>query len=372
MKKLIIGIFSHERVDKVINFLMKIWAAICRLFPVKNRVLFFTVRADGRLLENSKAVYDALDCEKKIFAKKLPHNYKVEPFAIYWLLTSRVIVSDDYCRYLRKIKLRKNQKFFQIWHGCGAFKSFGLDVKSKLTPDEERATHSQYDAVAVTGEDCRKYFARAFGISEEKCLALGLPRTDYLINNADEMRAEFYDKHPELKDKQIYLYCPTFRENDGERVEYNPGIDWKEMNNSLEDNEIFIVSRHPMVDYELIDGKYEKIVDMTEESTLSLASASSVLITDYSSTVHDATLLGVPMVFYCPDYREYERMFYLNFPDDLPGEMITEGEKLLDVVRRAKKEPPVDKIEKFRKGQLGACDGHSTQRVVEIINGWMK
>ena len=372
MKQFIIKIFSHERVDKVINFFIGIWIRICRIFPVRDRVLFFTVRADGKLLENSKAVYDALDYPKKIFARKLPHNYKVEPFAIYWLMTSKVIVTDDYCRYMRKIKLRKGQKLFQIWHGCGAFKSFGLDVESKLTREEEIATHSQYDAVAVTGEDCRKYFARAFGISEDKCLAIGLPRTDYLINNADGMRREFFEKHPELKGKTIYLYCPTFREKQGEKVVYDPGINWAGLSAELEENEIFILSRHPVVDYEMIDGKYENVIDMTEESTLSLAAAADVLVTDYSSTVHDAALLGIPTVFYCPDYKEYERIFYLKFPDDLPGELVTQGDGLLTAVRRAKKEPPVQRIEKFRSGQLGACDGHSTERVVAIIMDWLK
>lgn len=354
------------------RFINRIFFAFCGLFPIKNRVLFYSIRADGKLLENSRMVYDALDCEKIIWANKLPHPQKIQPKVCFYLLTSKVIVTDDYCRYMRSLKLRRGQKLIQIWHAGGAFKSFGLDAPSKLTEAQERATHSQYSAVIVTGEDCRKFFAGAFGVSEEICLPLGLPRTDKLLAEKDLMKEHFFKTHPEFSGKKIYLYCPTFREIKGERTVYNAGINWQRLNDSLDENEIFILKRHPMMDYDMLGGKFEKIFDLSDESTLELAAACSVMITDYSSVSHDAVLLGKPSVFYCPDYKEYERDFYLKFPDDLPGELITDDGELLESIRRAEKDPPVDRMEKFRIGQVGACDGHSTERVAELIMSWMK
>ena len=141
---------------------------------------------------------------------------------------------------------------------------------------------------------------------------------------------------------------------------------------SLEEDEIFIIRRHPLMDYPLLKDTFNNIYDLSGESTLELTAASNVIITDYSSVIYDACLLDVPTVFYCPDVKEYERGFYLKFPEDLPGELVTEGEKLLEAVRRTKEKPPVDRIEKFRNRQLGACDGHATERVAEIIKDWMK
>ena len=80
----------------------------------------------------------------------------------------------------------------------------------------------------------------------------------------------------------------------------------------------------------------------------------------------------MPTVFYCPDYRDYERGFYLSFPDDLPGEMVTSGKMLIDKVRNAEKNPPVSKIEKFRNEQMSACDGNAAERAAAIIRDWMK
>lgn len=372
MKAFLRKLFPVEARLKLFRFINRIFFAICRLFPIKNRVLFYSIRADGRLLENSQAVYDALKCEKLVWANKLPHSQRIQPKICFLLLTSRVIVTDDYCRYMRSLKLRKGQRLIQIWHAGGAFKSFALDAPSKLTKEQERATHSQYSAVIVTGEACKKFFAGAFGVSEDICLPLGLPRTDKLLAEKDSMRVYFFERHPELKEKKLYLYCPTFREVNGERVIYNADIDWQNLDSSLSDNEAFILKKHPMMDYDMLGGKFRKIFDFSDESTLELAAASDVMITDYSSVSHDAVLLGKPLVFYCPDYKEYERDFYLKFPDDLPGELITQGSQLLESIRRAEKDPPVDRMEKFRIGQVGACDGHSTQRVADLIMSWMK
>ncbi len=370
MKNLLKKILSPALRRKILVFLNRLWCFVCRLLPIRNRVLFYTVRANGKLLENAKAVYDALDTEKVVFAHMLPHSVKIKPLAYYYLLTSKVIVTDDYLRYMRAIRLRKGQKLFQIWHACGAFKKFGLDAPSKLTEAEEKATHSQYDAVAVTAPKCGKSFAHAFGISEDKCLSIGLPRTDKLLKDAPEMRESVFEKHPEFRNKKIYLYCPTFREKDGSYIIYDTGIDFEKLSGILSEDEIFVIRRHPLMDYKLCD-KYDNIIDLTGESTLALTAACDVMITDYSSVIYDACLLDVPMVFYCPDYKEYERGFYLDFPDNLPGEMVTDGDMLLDAIRNAKENPPVSKIQKFRNEQMIACDGNSTERAVELIKSWL-
>ncbi len=371
MKALLKKLLSVRNRRRILRFFNKTWRAFCSILPLRDVVLFYSVRADGKLLENAKAVYDALDAKKIIFAHKLPHSIKIKPLAYYYLMTSRIIVTDDYVRYMRVIKLREGQRLMQIWHACGAFKKFGLDAPSQLTAEEEKATHSQYSAVAVTAEKCRESYAGAFGISKEICLPLGLPRTDRLIKSAPEMRKSIFEKYPDLNGRHIYLYCPTFRENDGKRIEYNPEINWSELSESMHNDEVFVIRRHPLMDYRFENDEYPNILDLSDDSTLALTAASDVIVTDYSSVIYDALLLDVPTVFYCPDYKKYERGFYFDFPDGLPGEMVMNGSELLDCIRQTVQNPPAEKIERFRNEQLSACDGNSTERVVELIKKWL-
>ena len=372
MKSLLKKIISPRVRRSILFFLNRVWCFICRCLPVSNRVLFYTIRADGTLADNAKAVYDALDCKKLIFAHRLPHSLKIKPLAYFYLLTSRVIVTDDYVRYMSAVKLRKGQSLIQIWHACGAFKKIGLDAPSTRSEAEEKSLHSQYTAAVVTSEKCRKFYAGAFGISEDVCLPLGLPRTDKLFSEKEKMRENILKKHPEFEGKRIYLYCPTFRENNGERVVYDPKIDWSSLSEALKEDELFVIRRHPVMDYRLTDKDYSNIIDLTAESTLELTAACDVIITDYSSVIYDACLLSVPPVFYCPDYKDYERGFYLEFPEDLPGEFVTESDKLLETVRNTKENPPADKIEKFIGEQMEACDGKSAERVAALIEKSLK
>lgn len=372
MKQLLKKLLPEKLRQALVRFAFSFFEVFCKLLPLKKRVLFITVRANGKLLDNAQAVYDALDCGKLVFARMNPHSKSVCIKAYFLILTSKVIVTDDYLHFFRELKLRKNQKVFQIWHACGAFKKFGLDAPSKLTRQQELATHAQYTAVAVTSEECRSHYAKALGISEDKCIATGLPRTDRIFNDSPAMRASVYKRHPDFEGKIIYLYCPTFREINGKRVEYNPEIDWDKLSGELLPNEVFVIRRHPVMKYALINNTYNNIIDLSDESTLELTAASSVIITDYSSVIYDACLLDIPTVFYCPDYKEYDRGFYLNFPEDLPGEMVSSSDELLSAIRNAKENPPVDRIEKFRNRQMSACDGKSAERVAAIITDWLK
>ena len=78
------------------------------------------------------------------------------------------------------------------------------------------------------------------------------------------------------------------------------------------------------------------------------------------------------MLFYCPDYGNYERDFYLDYDKDLPGEIISDSEELLPALRRAADVSTEEKVKQFRDKYMGACDGESTQRAVELIENYLK
>ena len=346
----------------------------CRLLPVKNRAFFYTIRANGRLLENLECVYAVCDCEKVVFAHMLPHSFRLSLRARRLMLTSRVIVTDDYLKYCRDTTLRKGQKLIQLWHAPGALKCFGLDAPSRLTEEEERRTHAQYTDVCVSSEQVRPFYAQAFGVPLDVIKPLGTPRTDALLDaqkRADEREA-LLRRYPALQGKTVYLYAPTFREENGAPLPFDPQLNFSALEAALREDEIFVVTRHPVMKTPFFaPGTYSRVLDLTDEPTGALLCATDVLVTDYSSVVFDAALMEIPCVFYCPDRAVYERAFYLDFDRDLPGPVLTSAEALLPALREAKKNPAHEKIQAFCETQTACCDGHATERVVRLIQSYL-
>ena len=93
-----------------------------------------------------------------------------------------------------------------------------------------------------------------------------------------------------------------------------------------------------------------------------------VIITDYSSIVFDASLMGKPMVFYAPDYKKYEDEFYFDYDKYLPGEKLYSGDSLLDALRRADENSSKERIAEFCRKEMNACDGNATKKVIAVID----
>ena len=345
-----------------------------RLLPVQNRVLFYTIRADGRLLENIDCVFRACNCKKVVFAHMLPHSFLLSLRARRLMLTSRVIVTDDYLKYCRDTTLRNGQKLVQLWHAPGAFKCFGLDAPSRLSETQERATHAQYTDVCVSSETVRRYYAQAFGVPLSVVKPLGTPRTDALLDRDARRAAKdaLLERCPCLKGKTVYLYAPTFREQNGQLVPFDPQLDFAALEETLRDDELLVITRHPVMKTPFFqDGRYRRIVDLTNEPTDMLLCAADVLITDYSSVLFDAALCGVPCVFWCPDRHAYERGFYLDFDNDLPGEIVETAGDLPDAIRRAAANRNNEKLRAFCSAQMSACDGGATKRIAARICSYL-
>ena len=73
---------------------------------------------------------------------------------------------------------------------------------------------------------------------------------------------------------------------------------------------------------------------------------SDILISDYSSIIYAYSILERPIIFYAYDLDEYkkERGFYINYPEDLPGEVVYNEKQLYNAVVSVDKNK-----EKYRK-----------------------
>ena len=298
---------------------------------------------------------------------------------------ARVIILEDFYPQLHSLKLRKETKVVQLWHACGAFKTFGLTRMGKPGgAPQSSMNHRNYDFVSVSGEAIRGIYAEAFAIPTGKVKALGVPRTDCLFDNhyKEKVKKDLLEKYPVLSGKKVVLFAPTFR-GDGNRDAFYPpeAFDVNRFMEAMPENVVCIVKHHPFVHQTISvrDCFADRVLDLTGKDHINdLMLLTDLLITDYSSSIFEAAILEVPMLFYAFDQEEYmeSRDFYFDYESMTPGPVEHSFEGVLqrtgEILFAGEQEGPCNlqlakKTERFRAFFLDALDGKSTERVGRFI-----
>lgn len=349
--------------------------------PVKmNRVTFISGRR-SELSGNEKFVYDKLkdikgiDFQFLMFSSAKGH-YNIENIKRFFELytTSRVVIVDDYFRMLNIVPKKDDVKLFQLWHACGAFKTFGFTrIGKDGGPRQWAKNHRMYDYAVVSSKNIAKHYAEGFGIPDSCILPSGVPRTDIFCDNGykEKTRAAFFEKYPQLKNKKIILFAPTFR-GKGQMSAYYPTDEFNpnEICSALGDEYAIIIKLHPFCKEKYrIEEKYkDRIIDLSNADELNdLLFVTDLLITDYSSVVFEASLLDIPMLFYAFDLDEYieNRDFYYDFKEFIPGKTVFLQDELIKAVQSNDFES--EQVEKFKHKFFDDIDGQSSQRVANKI-----
>ena len=294
--------------------------------------------------------------------------------------TSAVIILEDFYPQLHSIQKRSETKIVQLWHACGAFKTFGLTRMGKQGGAPQTSmNHRNYDLVPVSSDTVRDIYAEAFGISGSKVQALGVPRTDLLFDwdYEEKKREELYGKYPILKENRVILFAPTFR-GDGNKDAYYP-LEAFDVNHFMErqpEDTVLILKNHPFVKQKFtVDAQWQdRVLDLSgEEHINDLMLISNLLITDYSSSVFEAAILELPMLFYAFDEKEYmdSRDFYFDYSQFTPGPVVTDFEALCEesaaMLQNIVSANEQADLKKFRETVLNTVDGCSTERICRKI-----
>ena len=345
----------------------------------------FLTDAHESLDGNLKAIKDYIEAEKidlRIQSFCRGDRRKAISFAefraICRAMTScKYIILDDFYGLTSSIKLRKNQKLVQLWHGSGAFKKFGYSrLEEDMSPRVVHSGYRKYTGALVSAEGVRECFAEAFGISVDKVRALGSPRSDMLFDDEfkTESKSKLISAFPELEGKKIILFAPTYR---GERVEAaNYDFDKlspKQFMSEIGDEYIVLLRWHPAllanvkakrVNFELPEG----MIDVSEYKDVNeLIAASDILITDYSSIIFDWYITERPVIFFMYDLEEYEggRGLYFELDEYLYGRLARNKDELVTAVRE--EDMCADKRAAFGEKFMSACDGNSREKVSKWI-----
>ncbi|MBQ6622421.1 MAG: CDP-glycerol glycerophosphotransferase family protein [Mogibacterium sp.] len=343
-----------------------------RNWKLKDQVAFVTPRSQDELLPNLKTLYDAVDAKKVLFARIPPYSEQDTADAAEVIYQSKVVVTDDYLYFLRFFGKKPGQKVIQIWHAAGAFKKFGQDG-TELFPAIDASYHRTYDLVSVSAPAIEPLYAQAFDLPVDRVRALGVPRTDLLFRQeyAEAAKEKIYGRYPELRGKRVVLYAPTFRNyNKDEKHMFTPDLDFSRLEEALGDDQVFIICPHPIITSEILTNDYKNIKIIRDISTNEMMQVADLMVTDYSSVIFEFSLLRKPMAFFCYDYDYYNRDFYLDYETELPGPLFKEQDGFIEYIREGRYVPD-ERMDAFVEKFMSACDGHSSERIAEVIKGYL-
>ncbi len=351
---------------------------------IDERLFVFAVNKNYTgLPDNLKEVYDYLSAKgyncivynsPKSSAKRIFADIK---FETYYARCKAVFLNDNFDP-VNACKPNKGTKVIQLWHACGAFKKWGystLDLPwgGKREDMLRFPLYNNMTDVFVSAESVISSYSDAFRCSERIIKAYGTPRTDIYFDSdfVNSQREVLLKEYPEIGERKIILYAPTFRGNSPEQSYNDNTLDFGKLKNTLGKEYVLVFKLHPFTadKFKLTDEERAKfgdfvfnISDMKIETALC---AADILIADYSSLIFEFALLNKPMLFYAYDLNEYEhdRSFYFDYKSFVPGRIVINNDEIISAVENESFR--MNRISEFRERYMGACDGNSTKRIAD-------
>ena len=347
---------------------------------IPNRITFISARSN-EISGNFKFVYEKIKDNKDLDIKfylnsKVPSQYTIKEFIAFYKAcsTSSVIVLEEFTPLIHKVYIKDKVKIVQLWHACGAFKTFGFTRlgKPKGSPQITKM-HRNYDYVTVSSTYCKQCHSEGFGISTNKVIPIGIPRTDIFFDDEyiNKTREDFYSKFPNFKNKKIIMFAPTFRGHIKETANYPVNVfDIKYLLSQIDDDYAVIIKHHPFVkQIQPIPKQYsDRVIDLSIGTDINdLLFVTDVIISDYSSLIFEASLKEIPMIFYAYDLERYikERDFYFDYALNVPGKIVYNMEEIITTINN--EDFQTERTEAFRNMFFDHFDGNSSQRVADLI-----
>lgn len=360
---------------------------VIRVFTrVKENKILFISDVRNELEGNLRYVWDYMDGAeyiKKTYLKSDRRDrVKLKKFneMIYDFATSKYILLEDYFRYTSYMRPKSEQEICQLWHACGAYKKFGYSRASGNEHIKIHKGYKKYTKAITSADPIRVNYAEAFGIELQKVRATGIPRTDFFFDDRlkQKKKSQLYKKYPQLAEKKIILFAPTYRGLRAEDAHYAfDKLDYRELYEKFHDEYVFVIKWHPALYNNLkrndtfssyIAPYPDFFFDLSKEREINdLLLIADIMITDYSSVIFEFALLQKPIVYFAYDLEKYasSRGLYYKFEDYVYGTVARDSAELINAIE--KKDLMYEKRQKFIDRFMGACDGHATCRTCKWI-----
>jgi CDP-ribitol ribitolphosphotransferase len=341
----------------VYRWAIRVVFAVLRQSPIRRRIAFLSRQSDEpsldfRLLESAlRARLPDWELAESCYRDSGETLTRIKGTLgqLKLVATSRICIVDGYTPAVSIPRLREDTIVIQLWHALGAFKRFGWQAVGTsqgrtLAQAQGLRMHRNYTAIMAGGDGARAAFSQAFSCSEDKVIALGLPRIDYLLDRRLSSRrrdvsAAVVARYPQLASGRTnVLFAPTFRREarrtDVERYARdlagrlpaktsNLILSFHPINNCGEEPDASAGSPgDPPADASAGSPENSSagspadspapIFHIPRVKGIDLLEIADYVITDYSAIAFEAALLRRKVLFYVPDIAEYRLSPGLN------------------------------------------------------------
>lgn len=310
----------------------------------------------------SNVQLELLDNGPQLFLKVIPI-----------LMHSKLIIIDNYFPFLGALVKTNHMRISQIWHANGAIKQFGFN--DPTTSQRSNSDHIRFqqvyesmDDIVVGSEKMGDTFQVNYRLDGHQIRRLGYPRSDKFLNSEwiKKAQANFFKRYPDLKNKHLILYAPTYRQ--GTKFDFAPGFE----NLQLPENSVLILRLHPHL--QAMEKAWEDRIPFITSidasvSTDELLTVVETLITDYSSILFDYTLLknAKKVGLFAFDQFQFKQTVGLHpdFATEFQPIIIKTVDQLSAFLADPKNDQPI--IDRINHDWNQFNDGNATNRTINFL-----
>ena len=349
---------------------------VLKVFPVAKGKVLFCSRQSNEISLDFKLIQEELDSrEENMHYVSICRNIgngigdyirfmAAMLRSMYHLATAEVCILDSYWPPVSLLDHKKRLTVIQIWHAIGKIKKSGhasVGAVSGRSTDSAKLLnmHENYDHIIAGAKVWNDYYCESFGVSEEVLLNYGLPRIDYLINTEETNKERFFNENPELKDKTVILYAPTFRRNMEAK--------WDQIIDKVDYTKYaLIIKNHPSQRI-YGDKPQGQVYYFDDWRTMDLIAVCDYIITDYSAIALEAAVLNKKTYYWTYDYEEYlaNNGINIDLKEAAKGHVFKNINELMAAIENDIYD--MDILASYKSKYLPEDIGMSTKKICDLI-----
>ncbi len=267
-----------------------------------------------------------------------------------------------------------------LWHGVGC-KSIERKLTDSYLRERVAKKYIQYNDLfrnnqlfLVTSELMEKHFKEQCGIDDDKVIKAGYPRC-VVTDTLESYDHDILSQKGLPADTRIAIYCPTYRDNNGDNFLKSALPDVKRLTEVLTKQHILLILKmHPHVEK---DSQYLAMKSMykdhpylyfweNENDVYEIFDQIDIAIIDYSSIFYDLLARGVQTFiryFYDLDCKENFRDFVFDVREMTCGKEVTDFDGLLTALSDCHK-TDASEIERIRDLFWSYSDEDDCERII--------